>query len=298
MHYISESLLYLHSLIPCFKRWKIARWYNPSFYKANMYSDHEMKKQESQYEQLCVSFHCEDEFCLNVEKDSDLGCHELKNEHHILTPFKCNDEFFSSDKTSSDSRESDKLISTIKEIYHKCEVCHKYISMLDGEVKEHMKIHTRKKPIRMRNRKCGVCQQRTNNLQTHLLIHIGVKPFACDHCDKSFRQVGTLHIHKQNHLGVKLFSCQICQKAFSQKATLQNHILVHTGEKPYSCDVCSMTFSQVANMRTHRKFVHSTERPHKCKICGKSFKVANNLKTHGKSHKESNIAETLLRLEQ
>ena len=263
-----------------------------------MYSDQEVKKQESQYEQLVFAcFHCEDEFCSKGEIGLDPVCHELANENHVLTPFKCNDEFCTSEKTSSDYKESDKLISNISEIYHKCEVCHKYISMLDGTVKEHMQIHTRKKPLSIRNRKCGVCQQRTNDLQTHMLAHIGVKPFACDQCDKSFRQVGTLHIHKYKHRGIKPFSCRICHKAFYQKATLQDHILVHTGEKPYSCDVCSMTFSQAANMRTHRKYVHSTQRPHKCKICGKSFKVAGNLKTHGKGHKESNLEETLLQLE-
>ena len=47
----------------------------------------------------------------------------------------------------------------------------------------------------------------SSSLQTHQLVHSGLKPFSCKQCNRTFTQAGALKIHTQIHTGEKPYSC-------------------------------------------------------------------------------------------
>uniref|UniRef100_A0A8C6M7N3 C2H2-type domain-containing protein n=1 Tax=Nothobranchius furzeri TaxID=105023 RepID=A0A8C6M7N3_NOTFU len=66
------------------------------------------------------------------------------------------------------------------------------------------------------------------NLNTHMRVHTGQKPFACELCTHK----ASLNTHMKVHTGQKPFACELCGYRCTHKASLNTYMKVHTGEKP------------------------------------------------------------------
>lgn len=114
---------------------------------------------------------------------------------------------------------------------------------------------------------CPLCEIRCSNngqLQGHLRIHTGEKPFQCtfDGCDRRFARNEELTRHKRIHTGVRPHKCDICNKAFGRKDHLSKHQKTHlqTAEKKvFTCVVlgCGQKYSRSDALTRHQWTAHS-----------------------------------------
>ncbi|WP_236645598.1 C2H2-type zinc finger protein [Pseudomonas sp. Ant30-3] len=139
---------------------------------------------------------------------------------------------------------------------------------------------------------CGKFFRYNSRLNTHLMLHTGVRPFKCDvgECGKSFVKKSNLVQHIRTHTGVKAFKCDVadCGKSFAEKFNLVQHMRTHTGEKPYACTVCGRLFSSFNHSKTHMR-THTGEKPYQCLTCNKSFTRRDILNVHIRTHTRETI---------
>lgn len=109
---------------------------------------------------------------------------------------------------------------------------------------------------------CETCKKQfrgRSELQNHIRTHTKEKPLACSHagCNKRYAHSSNLRAHERTHLGIKPYSCHYdgCGKSFAHSVSLKEHIWMHAGFQPYVCpyEGCEKKFTQVSNFARHKK---------------------------------------------
>ncbi|KAK7068638.1 hypothetical protein SK128_020806, partial [Halocaridina rubra] len=167
-----------------------------------------------------------------------------------------------------------------REKSYSCDICHRsYYNSY--HLKRHTKTHAEGEAGQYVCNVCGKVLSTQNGLDSHMLTHTGEKPFQCEHCGATFRQMSNLNTHiKELHLQKKNHTCQICQASFVRRRLLDYHInRVHTGERPYKCETCGAGFVYPHCYRTHLR-KHTGDKPFECHICSKQFSTRENRNAH------------------
>ncbi|XP_067664182.1 uncharacterized protein [Haliotis asinina] len=166
-----------------------------------------------------------------------------------------------------------------------CDTCGMTFTSTGG-LRAHKKRHLTKEKTFM----CSMCDKAfmtKTNLETHIRIHKGIRPFACPYCHLHFASRPHLNKHKRQHTKEKEFKCSFCSKAFFTQKLLDVHHSKHTGEKRFSCEVCGNKFITSSTLKDHL-LLHSSVKPFQCHVCQKEFAAKKTLKKHMQIHNTEN----------
>lgn len=75
---------------------------------------------------------------------------------------------------------------------------------------------------------CGKGYSTKFNLKRHIeTSHLKIKKYRCQECDKLFASKQNLNEHLHIHSGAKPFFCKVCSKTFRQASQLSLHKRIH-----------------------------------------------------------------------
>ena len=82
-------------------------------------------------------------------------------------------------------------------------------------------------------------------LSSSFLSSTSTQPPTCSVCHKTFACMQNLEVHLMKHIGMRSFACSKCEKVFTHQSSLEDHIAsVHLHLKPFVCSLCFAKFSR------------------------------------------------------
>ncbi|CAH0598616.1 unnamed protein product [Chrysodeixis includens] len=178
----------------------------------------------------------------------------------------------------------DKLRSHEK--HHKtkpCELCNK-VFVTQEHYESHIQRHSDKlKLIKQKTvQTCSFCEKECSNdneLSLHVnKVHLQIKPYSCDMCERQFYTENNLKNHKKIHSMGPKEACEFCNKILKSRKQLVIHVRKHIGVKPFCCQVCGQGFYSTFKAREHMKVYHGGK--FCCRICKSTFVTKYGLKEH------------------
>lgn len=167
----------------------------------------------------------------------------------------------------------------VTRLQYQCFVCKKY-SPTYSSLQRHMKNHERNMLCYV----CGATFRFESELNKHLTMHtngdgMSSKEYPCEHCHHKFASKYRLDTHMVVHTGLRPYKCDECEKAYARSNMLMQHKQLEHSNVRYQCPICPIKFKSKQNLKKHR-VVHTGEYPHKCQYCPKEFRNNFNCKSH------------------
>nr|KAG5708031.1 hypothetical protein BaRGS_025169 [Batillaria attramentaria] len=137
---------------------------------------------------------------------------------------------------------------------YKCPHCDRVFIRANSELQKHIWIHEGIKPF-----KCTLCTyacRSKNNLAAHMLRHSTHKPFACQECGKAYKSKTALRWHVRSHKDGKLFKCFKCPYEAQQRSHLKRHMETHDVVKRFVCQHCDYSSNTAGYMKIHYARAH------------------------------------------
>ncbi|XP_063633400.1 zinc finger protein 726-like [Cydia splendana] len=129
-------------------------------------------------------------------------------------------------------------------------------------------------------KECNYKSKRIKDIQSHLVIHTGDRPYHCDKCPAKFTQQSSLQCHQEgSHKLYKVeITCQYCGKFVRGRSNVYRHLKTHT-DNQHQCQVCSKILQSKKSLATHMQR-HSGVKQYTCEVCAKSFYTGAELCNH------------------
>lgn len=91
-------------------------------------------------------------------------------------------------------------------------------------------------------------------------MHPGVKPFACDTCDKRFDRKENLMRHMRIHTGDRRYVCNYCGKGYTDPSGLKKHVInKHNNDPKFTCEHCNTVHVSKERLEKHFATQHMVE---------------------------------------
>ena len=106
-------------------------------------------------------------------------------------------------------------------------------------------------------------------METELKEYTGM--VACPECDKQFLSLKGCKSHMTSVHGLEQdrpYKCSHCEKSFKDRGTLKAHERIHTNDRPFPCSYCDKKYCTSSDRKKHERF-HTNEKPYRCTVCDK-----------------------------
>ncbi|KAG4066975.1 hypothetical protein HA402_007723 [Bradysia odoriphaga] len=102
---------------------------------------------------------------------------------------------------------------------------------------------------------------------------------TCTTCNKTLPSWNALKEHRKTHSG-ETFACNICNKPFKQRASLDAHIQKHKEDESRTCKPCNKPFASKLELRKHQQSMHEDQFTFECNTCKRTFTAKARLDKH------------------
>ena len=166
-----------------------------------------------------------------------------------------------------------------------CQICKK--SLQSNYIYKHIEKVHKAKAVRKIDLKCPSCDYEgpsRRELKEHVIQNHNGKKFACNMCQRRFKENGNLKNHiKFTHMGVKDVKCTYCNFTTRQDSNMKEHITaLHSNIKTHKCPACDFKSAYARSVKNHIAVIHGTEKI-ACSLCDHVSTTKGALKYHNRS---------------